>query len=397
MEEKMQRFRPVLSLLTTLMLLLLLPITAFAQESTQAAVPQKLLVYTSFPAQVIGMDETVTLPIKLHTDLTPQIVQLQLQDIPAGWTATLRGANRIVESAFVEPTADTALDLKLEPPKDVKAGDYQFSLLATGAEGATATLPLALTVKERVPPSLAMTIDLPTMRGKPDTTFHYDVALQNEGDDDLQVNLAADAPNNLMVSFQLNGQEITDLPVEANSTKHVTVQAKPLNDLTAGTYPITVHANGGEVQAALDLAAEVAGQPTLSLSAPDGRLSGDATAGQETSFKLVLQNSGTAPARGVTMSASQPSGWTVEFDPKQVDEVAPGKEVEVTAKVHPADKAVAGDYMLTLRAAPADASTKAVDFRVTVLTSTLWGIVGVGLIAVAVGVVALAVGRFGRR
>ena len=59
--------------------------------------------------------------------------------------------------------------------------------------------------------------------------------------------------------------------------------------------------------------------------------------------------------------------------------------------------AVAGDYMLTITARPQDGSSKSVDFRITVLTSTLWGVAGIGLIAVAVGVVALAVGRFGRR
>ncbi len=392
----MLRLRAGLSMFAITVLLLLLPTTALAQELSQTA-PQKLLIFTNFPTQIIGVDETVTLPIKLHTDVDPQIVQLQLQNIPAGWTASLRGANRPVESAFVEPNSDASLDLKLEPPKDVKAGDYKFTVVASGTNDNSATLPIELVVKDRVPPNLAMSIDIPTMRGKPDTTFHYDVTLQNEGDDDLQVNLAADAPNNLMVSFQLSGQEITDLPVEANSTKHITVQAKPLSDLTAGSYPITVHANGGETQAALDLSAEVAGQPSMNLTAPDGRLSGDAYAGKDTSFKLVLDNSGTAPARGVALSANPPSGWTVDFDPKEVDEVAPGAQVDVTAKVHPTDKAVAGDYMLTFRAAPADASTKSVDFRVTVLTSTLWGIVGVGLIAVAVGVVALAVGRFGRR
>lgn len=373
-----------------------LPVAAFAQESTQTANPQKLLIFTSYPTQVIGIDETVTLPLKVHTDVAPQIVQLQLRDVPTGWTATLRGANRLVEAAFVEPNSDAAVDLKLEPPQDVKAGNYKFTVVAQGAE-ATAELPIQLTVKDRVPPSLAMKIDLPTMRGKPDTTFHYDVTLQNEGDEDLQVNLSADAPNTLIVSFQLNGQDVTDLPVEANSTQRIAVQAKPLSDLAAGSYPIKIHANGGEAQAALDLDAEVAGQPSLALTAPDGRLSGNAYVGTDTTFKLVLQNTGTASARGIDLSATQPTGWSIDFAPKQIDEIAPGQQVDLSAKVRPTDKAVAGDYMLSFRAQPADASAKSVDFRVTVLTSTLWGMVGVGLIAVAVGVVALAVGRFGRR
>jgi uncharacterized membrane protein len=65
--------------------------------------------------------------------------------------------------------------------------------------------------------------------------------------------------------------------------------------------------------------------------------------------------------------------------------------------IKPADKAIAGDYMVTITAKPEKESSKSVDFRITVRTSTLWGVVGVALIAVAVGVVAIAVLRFGRR
>jgi uncharacterized membrane protein len=53
--------------------------------------------------------------------------------------------------------------------------------------------------------------------------------------------------------------------------------------------------------------------------------------------------------------------------------------------------------VVTIRATPEDGPAKPAEFRITVLTSTMWGMVGVGLIAVAVVVVGLAVMRFGRR
>ena len=62
-----------------------------------------------------------------------------------------------------------------------------------------------------------------------------------------------------------------------------------------------------------------------------------------------------------------------------------------------ADDALAGDYMVTIKVQPSDGASQSTDFRITVLTSTLWGVAGVALIAVALGVVALAVVRFGRR
>ncbi len=66
------------------------------------------------------------------------------------------------------------------------------------------------------------------------------------------------------------------------------------------------------------------------------------------------------------------------------------------ALLTPSAKAVAGDYMTTFNANGKDDSTSA-DFRITVATSTLWGMVGVGIIAIALLVAVGAVARFGRR
>jgi uncharacterized membrane protein len=63
----------------------------------------------------------------------------------------------------------------------------------------------------------------------------------------------------------------------------------------------------------------------------------------------------------------------------------------------PASRAIAGDYQTTIRAASAGGLSESANFRITVLTSTVWGAVGIGVIAVALLVVVFAVARFGRR
>jgi uncharacterized membrane protein len=68
----------------------------------------------------------------------------------------------------------------------------------------------------------------------------------------------------------------------------------------------------------------------------------------------------------------------------------------VQALLTPSSKAVAGDYMVNVRAS-AKGDSSAADYRVTVTTSTLWGVAGIGIIAVALLVVVGAVARFGRR
>ena len=97
------------------------------------------------------------------------------------------------------------------------------------------------------------------------------------------------------------------------------------------------------------------------------------------------------------MSSSAPSGWKITFEPQKIAEIPVGQEVQVTANLTPAEKALAGDYIVTVRAKPSGGANASADFRITLVTSTLWGLVGVALIAVAVLVVGMAVSRFGRR
>jgi len=392
----MRRLWKGVALLTLVLLALSVPAPVMAQAGRQTSDVSELTVFTSYPSQVIALGETASIGLKLRAGTVPQVVQLTMKQIPEGWTATFRGGGKIVKAVYVEPENEASVTLKLEPPADEAPGTYQFVVLAQG-ENAEAELPLELTVQEKLPPSLAFDVDLPTLKGKPSSTFRYSATLKNEGDEDLSVNLLADAPQGFTVTFELSGQEVTSLPLEANRSKRLSIEVRPFAEVAAGTYPITVRAQGDNAEATLSLTAEVTGEPDLTVTAPDGRLSGRAYAGDETPLKVIVRNTGSAPARAVKMSASEPAGWSVEFEPKQIDEIPAGEQVEVTAKIRPADKALAGDYIVTVRARPENSSSASAEFRITVLTSTLWGVVGVALIAVAVGVVALAVLRFGRR
>jgi uncharacterized membrane protein len=366
------------------------------QEGGQPATTQPLVLFTRYPSQEMAIGDNVTFELVLRTGTTPQVVRLEAQDLPEGWTASFRGGGKVVQSAYVEPENETKVDLRLEPPSDVAAGVYSLAVVAR-SEDEEVELPLELTVKDKLPPSLGLDVELPTLRGTPSTTFRYNVTLKNDGDEDLTVNLVAEAPQGFQVNFQLTGQDVTSVPLAADESKRLNVEVKLFPDTPAGTYQVNVLAQGGEAQATTTLTAEVTGQPEMSVTAPDGRLSGQAYVGQVTPLKLIVQNAGSAPARNVELTASQPAGWKVEFDPAQIAEIPSGEQVEVTANIQPAEQAIAGDYVVTVRARPEDGPNDEAQFRITVLTSTLWGMVGVGLIAVAVAVVGLAVVRFGRR
>ena len=95
-------------------------------------------------------------------------------------------------------------------------------------------------------------------------------------------------------------------------------------------------------------------------------------------------------------SGSGPTGWKVEFEPKTIERIAPGQRAEAQAQITPSPKSLAGDYMANVRAS-AQGEQATGDFRVTVATSTMWGIVGAGILGIALLVMVGAVARFGRR
>jgi len=357
-----------------------------------------LALYTPFPSQSVRVGETINLPITLKGfGLPPQTVQVRVVELAQGWKASLLGGGRVISAVYVLPEGEQNFSLRLEPPPGVRPGTYRFRLVAEGS-GTRAELPIALTLGQVLPKRLSLETELPVLKGTPTASFRYRVTLRNESDQDLLANLEADAPENFRVSFStaFGGQEINSLPLKAGESKDLDVQITPPRQVEAKVYAVTLRALAGEARAELAVNLDITGQVELSLTTPEGRLSGRAYAGRENPVKLVVKNTGSAPAENLEFSSSEPSGWEVKFEPDKLERLAPGAESEVTAKIKPSPRAVAGDYILTLRASAGSAQASA-DYRVTVQTSTLWGLVGVVLIAVAVGAVGFAVSRFGRR
>lgn len=387
---KHNRIISLFGLLLAAALLLAAPQPALAQEA------QPLSIFTAYPSRIIGFGEVVTFPLKVQSSAA-QTVQLAVKGLPEGWIASFRGGGQIVDAVYVDGANEASVDLRLEQPDTVKAGKYELTVVANGSHE-KAEMPLSLTIQEKLPPRLSLTVDgLPTKRGTPSTAINFTASLKNEGGEDLLVALSATQPENVQVKIQSAGQDVTEIELAANETKTLTIKAEPLIKLDAGKYPFNVQAVAGDIKSELALVVEVVGEGNLSVTTPDGRLSGQVYAGQDNPLKIKLTNNGTAPLLGIALTSSEPSGWSVTFDQPQIAEIAAGDSVEVTAQVKPPSNAVAGDYVVTINARPVDGKQQSADFRITVRTSTLWGVAGIALIALAVGVVGLAVVRFGRR
>jgi uncharacterized membrane protein len=376
------------------------PPPAFAQAASaaQAEAPKGLWLTTAYPEFSAQAGETIKLDLSLaNSGLPPQRVDLKVDGLPDGWHWEIDGGGRAVGAAIAQTDKTVDLSLNLTPPDGAKKGTYPFEITGE-AGGAQLKLPVSLTLRESEPAKLTLKADLPALRGTPKSSFDFQVTAKNDGQEDTTVNLLSKAPAGFQVAFKesYGTQELTSLPLEAGKSKTLKVSVQPPDGVEAGQYPVAIAATGGDATAELQLALDITGQPKLALSGPGGRLSGQATAGEKRSFTFTVENTGTAPAREIGFSASPPQGWEVKFDPEKIPEVAPGQTADVSVSMTPSDKAIAGDYVVSVRA-NGDGASDSASFRVTVETSTLWGVTGLGVIAAAVVVLGFGVSRYGRR
>jgi uncharacterized membrane protein len=382
---------------------------AYAQDATAAPPPppaaqpsnpnlQGLWLTTSFPQVMVRKGDNIQLDLALQNrGLPPARVEFTVANLPAGWGWEIDGSGKVVGAAIVGPDSTQALTLKLKAPDDVKTGVYAFQVVGK-TDTQSLSLPVQLDIGEPKAAVVTVTPKLPALRGTPTSAFDFDIDVKNDAPEDQTFNLVSDAPPGFQITFteQYGQQQLTSVPIKAGETKSLKASVKLPQDIAAGQYQVAVQAASPLAQGETPLLLDVTGQPQLQLTTPEGRLSGTATAGKEATYKLTVQNSGSAPAANIKLSANAPTGWKADFDPPAIPSIDPGQSVDVQATVTPPDNAIAGDYAVSM-AASGDGAYQSLSYRVTVTTSTMWGVAGLGVIGLAVVVLAAAVTRYGRR
>ena len=387
--------RHVTALLSVIMLAVSLAVPAGAAEENPV---KGLFLLADYPAVTVRPGTTSTINLRIQNyQLPPERLALTVSGVPAGWTVTLLGGGQPVAAAMAATNNSTSLQLRLDVPADAAIGTQNLTVAAKG-DTSQLTLPVAVTLAKDLPAKLTLEPQLPSLRGTAKSSFEYQLNVKNDSGRNLVISLAAQAPPNFEATFteQYGSQELSSIPVEAGQSKSVKLKVRPPSTIGASTYPVTVKASAEDASAEAKVALEIAGQPRLALAGRDGIVSGRSEAGKETTIPIVVTNTGTAPAEEIELSSTAPNGWKITFEPKAIDRIAPGQNKEVQALVKPPEKAIAGDYAPTFNVA-ARGENASTQFRIAVATSTIWGLVGAGIIAIALLIMVGAVARFGRR
>ncbi len=234
------------------------------------------------------------------------------------------------------------------------------------------------------------------MEGHSKSNFTFKTSLINGTDDTQLYSLSSRTPVGWKVDFKPNHKQATSVEIEGGGKADIMVEVTAPESVSAGNYKIPIRAVNSFTSADMELEVVITGTYGMDLTTPSGLLSTEVTAGSKDEVELLVKNTGSVPLNDVKLSSSNPTGWKVTFDKKEVKTIEPGKEAKVFATINASNKAVAGDYITNITAKVSEVSSK-LSFRVAVKTPMIWGWIGVLIIILALGGVVFLFRKYGRR
>jgi uncharacterized membrane protein len=350
-----------------------------------------LTLTTPYPGLTVEPGDTAGFDL-VFSATTSTTVDLSVDGVPDGWTATFQGGGDVVSRVTVGTEEAPALALNVIVPTGTADGDYPITV-----DAGAASLTVVVTVQGGAGGTVTLTPDFLQLRGSTDDTFTFNVEIKNDTPAEVQLELAAEGPIGWNVEARpQSSQQASTIAVDAGATGRVTVTANPSASATAGLYDLRMTARGGGVDVETALQVQVTGSFSVLMTTQDQRLNADVTAGTATVFPVLVFNNGSADLSSVAMSSTPPTGWEITFDTEVVPLIAAGAYETVNATITPSGDAIAGDYVITFRANSDDASTT-MDIRSTVSPSAFGGLVGIGLILLTLAALGWVFRRFGRR
>lgn len=376
----------------SLMLLFILGACLYGGGNTVLAAGE-ITLYTPYTSISVPPGEVINYPLEVKNNTNSVItIPLQINSLPSGWSTKLNGGGWQLKEVSVKPGESESVTLEVTVPLKVDKGSYRFQLTA----GSMASLQLTVDITEKGTYQTELTTDQANLEGHADSTFTYTVNLQNRTANKQNYALSADAQAGWDVTFTSGGKQVSSVEIEAGASQSITVDVKPPAEVTEGSFSIPIRASNSSTSSELALEAVITGSYGLELTTPSGLLSTNVNAGGSKTIELLVKNTGTAPLSDINLSADTPVDWEVSFNPKTIENLPAGKSTTVEAKLTSSDKAIAGDYVTSLKAAAAEASSDA-QFRVAVKGSMLWGWIGVLVILAILGGIYVLIRKYGRR
>jgi uncharacterized membrane protein len=255
-------------------------------------------------------------------------------------------------------------------------------------------------------PTLVLDSTYPVISADSGQSFTFSVNIKYAGYEKKTFDLALTAPpgwtSNCTAGYpvsQISAIQIISTDITTPVTQSVTVNVTPDlgNYPEPGNYTTILTVSSGELTQTIELRAIVRAKYEFVLTTTTGNLATQATAGNTNHFNFVVINTGSATLEKLNLTSTNPEGWVISFTPSSVESLGAGQTSQVDAVISPPQgKTIAGDYMINFKA-DTGAISQDMDVRVTVLTPTIWGWVGIIIIVIVIAGLAVLFMKLGRR
>lgn len=374
-----------------------------AGKETAAGAQNGIDMTTDYPGITVKAGESVSFGLDFASLSGDSYdASLSIESIPEGWEGYFKSSSSKISMVHVDAEsefADSALaTFSLTLPDEVEEGTYNVTLKADAGSGTSDTLQLEINVTETENGQSSLTSEYPEQQGASGTSFSFDVTLVNNRGTEQTYSLAAEAESGWQVSFTPSGEstQVASITVEPGSSQGLTVDVTPPETIKEGEYTIPCTAISANETLSAELKVTITGSYEVQLSTPTGNLSLDAYANQEKAVTLSVINNGNVDLSNLNLTSSAPTDWEVRFDESTIELLEAGGTKEVTAYVKPSSDAITGDYVTSITVSN-DETTSTAEFRISVKTQTLWGIVAVAIIIALLAGLGFLFKKYGRR
>lgn len=209
--------------------------------------PQRLDLDPEVPVLSGSPSADFTFQATLNNRSTQESLVSFSAEAPAGFQVTFnkRYQNQEISALPMEAGAEEDIEISVEPPGNVTAGDYPIRVIAA-TETTQTSAELTVTVKGQ--PELSITgpsgrLSDTAVAGR---ERRIELTIENEGEEDARnVSFRGSAPRNWEVRFE--PEEIDIIP--AGDTATVDAYITPSSEAITGDYNVTMRANGDEANA----------------------------------------------------------------------------------------------------------------------------------------------------
>jgi len=365
--------------------------------------PQLLSTTSRFIRVVPG--STASFEVTLSNTLGREVTALLSVSAPSGWAVSLVDAasGSPLTGVSLKPGEALRLRVVVSPPSSTPTGNYTVAVLLTGVQPYFVSQLQTTLIVARGQPLIRLQTDTPHLDAYAGQSASFPVTAKNLGDGDSEVDLkVAGLPTGF--TWQIRdtaGNVVSRIYLRAGEEKQVrvVVSVPPLAEPTAVSFTLEANASGST--SSLQLGLGVLGSYSLGYETQNFYV--ENTAGQESTFQVVVKNTGYSSLTNLKLEAlGAPKGFRVAVSPDVVLVLKPQETASFTVTITTQSDVSAGDYYILLRPS-ADQLTPD---QVTALTRPLHVYVKPSGTAVYIGVAALLVlvaltfivyRRYGRR